>query len=137
MEETGKEHGEERSTVPCHLTNNRFCGVSRGTLVKISFLACSTPLESPLLSFADAASPSSSTNLFLGLEWPSLMPPFSFGAQEQILENQMNDEGGFVAGPRAEEAEGLGLESSFNLMEQNDDVSIDPDLLTLRPPRDI
>lgn len=52
----------------------------------------------------------SSSNLFLGLEWPPMMQPLTFNHQgEPILEQ--NDEV-------------LGIENAFN------DVVIDPDLLT-------
>lgn len=101
-------------------------------------------MESPLLSFVN--SESSSSNLFLGLEWPSLMPSsFNFSNnqqdQHQILENQIinDDEVVFVINNKTDHvlnSNNMLIENGFNnLIEHNteqDDVVIDPDLLTLR-----
>lgn len=78
-------------------------------------------MESPLLSFGGNPEASSS-NLFLGLEWPSLMPPFNYQNQETPI--QGNDVSSILN------------DGGFGLLEQNNvDVMIDPDLLTLRPAR--
>lgn len=89
----------------------------------------SVSMESPLLSFeANAETGASSSGLFLGLEWPSLMPPFSFSNQQE--QQQIHD--GMTI-----ENSGIMTDDGFGLIEQTnvDDVMIDADLLTLRPPR--
>lgn len=76
-------------------------------------------IESPILNFAGPDAP------FLGLEWP-LMPPLAFPTQDQMTEASGSEN---ILNPDA-----LTMESAFGLLGQ-DDVGIDPDLLTLRPPR--
>lgn len=83
--------------------------------------------ESPLSAFSAG---DGSSNLFLGLEWPSLMPPFPFANQEQvndaILLGDSRTDG-------ALSCDTVGMEgTAFALLEQTD-VGIDADLLTLRP----
>ena len=52
-----------------------FCQFFKGSLRYL--IGCQTPLESPLLNFSsvDTSNPSS---LYLGLEWPGLIPPIAF-----------------------------------------------------------
>lgn len=89
--------------------------------------------NSPLLSFANSDVTSSTSNLFLGLEWPSLMPPLTFSGNQQ---QQQDEQAVFITGRTNENVfMDNGHGGGFNLIEQNDDVGIDADLLTLRSTR--
>lgn len=105
---------------------------------------CSTPLESPLLNFNPEQSPP--PNLFLGLEWPSVVPQLSFqSAMDQTIDSNIGDTvliGDRIAGIQANLiADGILLGDEhhhLNLIHdsQHDEIGIDPDLLTLKPTRE-
>ncbi|KAK5638928.1 hypothetical protein RI129_013223 [Pyrocoelia pectoralis] len=52
----------------------------------INIPSCSASIESPLLNFTGVDSNIASSNLFLGLEWPTLIPPLQ---QNINVDNQM------------------------------------------------
>ncbi|XP_056635526.1 homeobox protein SMOX-3-like [Diorhabda sublineata] len=125
------------------------------TGIPISLQACSTSLDNPLLNFTNNE-PSGTSNVFLGLEWPLSFSSSSTLSntidqstntnQDCSIENQINEtmliadsitnsiqpnimeENIFLSGETDDE--------NLTLMASNDnDISIDPDLLTLKPPR--
>ncbi|XP_017771984.1 PREDICTED: homeobox protein orthopedia B-like [Nicrophorus vespilloides] len=136
--------------------------VNSSVNIPMNIQACSTPLESPLLNFSGTENHLSS-NLFLGLEWPPLGNSLHFqqgsgsgmdAGQDELLDVQLNDrlnETVLIAdritnslqqnvmlndsillsdelNSRIENSIGLSLVDG-----QDDDISIDSDLLTLKP----
>ncbi|KAF2900627.1 hypothetical protein ILUMI_05566 [Ignelater luminosus] len=122
--------------------------------IPINIPACSASIDSPLLNFSDSSN-SAASNLFLGLEWPTLVPP-----QMTFQQNNSNVENSIIL----EEANRLNLNDSNLLTDHltnvgimNDsvllaeeitdrmvsnlelnngpqnDILIDPELLTLKP----
>ncbi|KAJ3651192.1 hypothetical protein Zmor_017245 [Zophobas morio] len=102
--------------------------------------ACVAPMESPLLNFAPEQSP---TNLFLGMEWPSVPPqvPFSNGLEQPVDINTAVQIADRVAGLQTSvigDAILLGDEANLDLIQgPHNEISIDPDLLTLKPSRSV
>ncbi|XP_044260744.1 paired mesoderm homeobox protein 2-like [Tribolium madens] len=95
--------------------------------------ACSTPLESPLLNFPPEQSP---TNLFLGLEWPSIIPQVPYQSVDNINETVLI--GDRIAGIQSNligDGILLGEEGNLDLIQNDQEIGIDPDLLTLKPAR--
>lgn len=84
----------------------------------------------------------SGSNLFLGLEWPTMPPHLNF---QEHIDNNLNET--ILIGDRIANiqhnliGEGILLDDSLMMSqpgagEQNgDEIAIDPDLLTLKPPR--
>ncbi|CAG9861400.1 unnamed protein product [Phyllotreta striolata] len=123
--------------------------------INLNLPACSTPLESPLLNFTGQEQQS---NVFLGLEWPltftnsinltSNVDQTMAGDRNCSLENQLNEtmliadritnsiqanmiEDNILLGTGLEDR----VEENLTLLSTDSDISIDPDLLTLKPPR--
>lgn len=105
------------------------------------FSGCSTPLESPLLSFAPDQTP---TNLFLGLEWPAIVPPGPFQTNVEAVDTGINET--VLIGDRISGIHGnligdgilLGDEPNLDLIQDSqNEIDIDPDLLTLKPARSL
>uniref|UniRef100_A0A6P7H854 Uncharacterized protein LOC114345501 n=1 Tax=Diabrotica virgifera virgifera TaxID=50390 RepID=A0A6P7H854_DIAVI len=119
--------------------------------------ACSTPLESPLLNFTN--NEQNTSNVFLGLEWPltfsnslglsSNMDQPTTSDQNCSMENQLNETmliadriTNSIQSNIMEETILLGedmedrIEANLTLISSTDnDISIDPELLTLKPTR--
>ncbi|CAH1111877.1 unnamed protein product, partial [Psylliodes chrysocephalus] len=126
--------------------------------IPINLPACPTPLESPLLNFTNNEQ-NNTTNVFLGLEWPlsfsnslnlstNIDQPTT-SEQNCSMENQLNEtmliadritnsiqsnimEENILLGDELEDR----MEENLTLISSaDDDISIDPDLLTLKPSR--
>ncbi|XP_031331360.1 homeobox protein SMOX-3-like isoform X2 [Photinus pyralis] len=107
--------------------------------------SCSTPIESPLLNFSgvDSNGGVPPSNLFLGIEWPTLIPPLQQSVDGQIDDqHQMQDavllaesmpsrlvNDSILLGEDITDrmASNLGLMTS-----SHGDIAIDPELLTLK-----
>ncbi|GLV38255.1 PvuII-PstI homology 13 [Carabus blaptoides fortunei] len=129
----------------------------QSTNLPLGLPGCSSPLESQLLQFSTPDVPHSSSGLFLGLEWPPLMQPLystssggqpasSSDAGQCLLDtSQLTDtvliadriSGSLHSGLLAEDLQ-VHHEGGIDLgQEHHDDdgISIDADLLTLKPLR--
>ncbi|XP_072380829.1 uncharacterized protein [Diabrotica undecimpunctata] len=130
---------------------------NQNVTIPINVPACSTPLESPLLNFTN--NEQNTSNVFLGLEWPltfsnslalsSNMDQPTTSEQNCSMENQLNETmliadriTNSIQSNIMEETILLGedmedrIEENLTLISSTDnDISIDPDLLTLKPTR--
>ncbi|XP_074029852.1 uncharacterized protein [Leptinotarsa decemlineata] len=126
--------------------------------IPISVPACSTPLESPLLNFPNSDQ-NNSSNMFLNLEWPLSFPSSSMLSvnteqitndqsctmdnhlQETLLiadriTNSMQTSSMMEDNILLEDDLGERMGTSLTLISSADtDISIDPDLLTMKPQR--
>ncbi|KAF5282609.1 hypothetical protein FQR65_LT14204 [Abscondita terminalis] len=109
----------------------------------INVPSCSTPIDGPLLTFSNVDSNvGSSTNLFLGLEWPSLVQPFQHnqvGLENQIEDRQMQEllpeqmqsrlmnDSMLLSDDIADR-----MANNLGLINNHSDIAIDPELLTLK-----
>lgn len=104
-------------------------------------------MESPLLNFQTVEAPHS-TNLFLGIEWPSLVNPLQYqqnlasADENTFLEPQLNEELTDRMSnslPNSLLGDTMLLNGELNeridvlMNDPTNDISIDPDLLTLKP----
>lgn len=110
------------------------------------FSACSTSMETPLISFSNPDNPTS--NLFLGLEWSNLVPPLSFSTptldtqmctehmEHNLGESMLVQERLRMEDNVAHSALQDGLNGQIEGMDMmgngQNDIEIDSDLLTLR-----
>ncbi|XP_060533441.1 retinal homeobox protein Rx-A-like [Cylas formicarius] len=133
-----------------------------GNNIPINMPGCSSPMEAPLLNFSDSVN---SNGLFLGLEWPNMMPPISFpgcspdaasvephAADVQNindLQDRLNDtisiadritgsmRANLIDSPDhillSEVDDCTGYAMGMSPVAHDDDISIDSDLLTLKP----
>ncbi|KAK4877975.1 hypothetical protein RN001_010481 [Aquatica leii] len=108
----------------------------------INVPSCSTPIDSPLLSFSNVESSVGSGNLFLGLEWPSLIPSFQQSAVN--LDNQIEDRQMQELLPEQMQSRLINdsillseditdrMANNLGLINSHNDIAIDPELLTLK-----
>lgn len=118
---------------------------------------CSSPLDPQLLQFTPEPN---HTGLFLGLEWPPLMQPLSYNPQQQtdgphcLMEQQLIQDSRLtdtiliadrITGSMQQSmGESTLLSEDMTRIDQagletnhDDEITIDPDLLTLKPLRSI
>ncbi|KAI4454584.1 homeobox protein aristaless [Holotrichia oblita] len=124
--------------------------------IPINLPACSTTLDSINLNFSTNPETNPTSNLFLGLEWPPIVNPLNFqnnispmsvNDQQCILDTQLNDrinETILIADRITNSmqndiiSDGILLSEEINdrinlMGESQEEIAIDPELLTLKP----
>lgn len=110
-------------------------------------------MDNSLLNFSGTESNANGSNMFLGLEWPTLMPPMSYQQNQPLPQETERIQDSILITHHLNNALQSDMENDEILLAEDitdrmvnnlglmnnsqDEIAIDPELLTLKPSRNI